>query len=94
VSTQQKRSCAFEHLAHVGREVEALRGSSRAAPAARLVDRHLAALERSDLLGEDVARVHLVAELGEAGPPVTRPDPANADNAYRFREVMDAEKPS
>jgi len=37
----------------------------------RLVDRHLAAAERLDLGGHDVARPDLVSELREAGGLVT-----------------------
>jgi hypothetical protein len=47
------------------------------------VDRHLAAAERLDLLGEDVARVDLVTELGEAGRG-DEAHPADSDHAYRF----------
>ena len=50
---------------------------------AGLVDRHLAAAQRLDLLGQDVARPDLVAELGEAGGG-HEADPADADDAYRF----------
>ena len=39
--------------------------------------------ERLDLLGHDVARPDLVAELGEAGGR-DEADPADADDAYRF----------
>ena len=50
---------------------------------AGLVDRHLAARERLDLLLDDVARVDLVAQLGEAGGG-DEADPADADDADRF----------
>ena len=50
---------------------------------ARLVHRHLAARERLDLLGQDVARHDLVAQLGEAGGRA-QADPADADHADRF----------
>ena len=84
MSTQQKRSCAFEMTSPMSVVkwsrsrffVEQLRE-------ARLVDRHLAAAERVDLLLEDVARVDLVAELGEAGRR-DQPDPADPDYAYRL----------
>ena len=39
--------------------------------------------ERLDLLGHDVARPHLVAELGEAGGR-DEAHPPDADDAYRF----------
>ena len=55
----------------------------------RLVDRHLAALERLDLLGHDVARPDLVAELGEAGGR-DQADPADADYADRFQLIVHA----
>ena len=45
--------------------------------------RHLAARERLDLLGEDVAREDLVAQLGEAGGRAEA-DPADADHADGF----------
>ena len=46
-----------------------------------LVERHLAARERLDLLRDDVADDDLVAELGEAGPR-DEADPAGAEDAY------------
>ena len=50
---------------------------------AGLVDRRLAARERLDLLGEDVAGDHLVAELGEAGGG-HQTDPADPDYPDRL----------
>ncbi len=47
------------------------------------MDRRLAARERLDLLRQDVARDHAVAELGEAGGG-DEPDPADPDHAYRL----------
>ena len=81
-------SCALlEHLGHVGGEVQALGVLRDQLGQAGLVDRHLAARERLDLLGQDVARPDLVAELGEAGGG-DQADPADADDADRFLLVM------
>ncbi len=46
-----------------------------------LVERHLAELERLDLLRDDVADDNVVAELGEARPG-DEADPAGAEDAY------------
>ena len=48
-----------------------------------LVDRHLATRERVDLLLEDVAGDHRVAELGEAGGG-HQTHPADSDYSYRL----------
>ena len=48
----------------------------------RLVERHLAALQRLDLLRHHVANDHVVAELGEADAR-DEADPAGAEDAYR-----------
>ena len=58
---------AVDRLADVGREREALAVSRDQLLEAGLVDRHLAALQRRDALGDDVADDDRVAELGEAG---------------------------
>ena len=50
---------------------------------AGLVDRHLAAPQRLDLLGDDLAGHHAVAQLGEAGGG-DQADPADADDADRL----------
>jgi hypothetical protein len=47
------------------------------------VDRDLAAVQRRDLVLEDVAGVDLVSELGEAGRG-HESDPADADYSYGF----------
>ena len=50
---------------------------------ARLVDRDLAAAQRLDLVGVDVAGDHPMAELGEAGRG-HEADPADPDHADRL----------
>ena len=84
MSTQTKRrrapsSSASISVVKVSRS--ALRLSSSSRPGSWIVD--LAARERLDLLGSDVARDHPVAELGEAGRG-HQADPADPDHADRL----------
>ena len=58
---------AVDRLADVERERAAARVPRDQLVEAGLVDRHLAAPQRVDPLGDDVADDHRVAELGEAG---------------------------
>ena len=83
VDAAEQQPGVLEHLAHVGREVQPLGVLLHQLGQAGLVDRHLAARERLDLLGHDVARPDLVAELGEAGGR-DEADPAHADDADRL----------
>ena len=84
MSTQTKSSCAASSssaMSVVKVSRSALRCSSSARPGSWIVD--LAARERLDLLGEDVARDDPVAELGEAGGG-DQADPADPDHADRL----------
>ena len=70
---------AVDRLRHVEREGQPLAVAEQECVEPRLVDRHLAATEPVDPLGEDVAHRDLVAELGEAGPR-HEPDVAGAED--------------
>ena len=83
VDADEEQPGRVEQLAHLGREGEPLGVALEQLSEARLVDRHLAAGERLDLLGDDVARDHRVAELGEAGGG-DQADPSDPDHADRL----------
>ena len=83
VHAAEQQPGAVQHLAHLGGEGQALGVALHHLRQARLVDRHLARDERLHLLGQDVPRHDLVAQLGEGGGGA-QPDPAHADDAYRF----------
>jgi hypothetical protein len=83
VHAHEQELSPLEHVGHVGREVEPLGVLADELGQPGLVDRDLAARERLDLLGHDVARPHLVAELGEAGGR-DETHPSGADDTYRF----------
>ena len=59
---------AVDGLVDLGREGQPLAVALEQLGEARLVDRHLASLERVDLLRDDVADDDVVPELGEARP--------------------------
>ena len=67
----------------VRREVQALAVARDHLGEPRLVDRHLAAAQRRDLVLVDVDAVDLAAEFGEARRR-DEPDVARADHADRF----------
>ena len=81
VSTQTKRNGQSASSVDVEREREPLAVALEQLRDVALVERHLAAPERLDLLGHDVADDDLVPELGEAGPG-DEADPAGAEDAY------------
>ena len=84
MSTQTKsRRAPLEQLRHLGGEGDPLGVAAQQLLQARLVDRHLAPGERLDLLGDDVAGDHRVAQLGEAGRG-DQADPADSDHADRL----------
>jgi hypothetical protein len=83
VHADEQQPSVLEHLRHVGGEVQPLGVLGDQLGQARLVDRHLAAAQRVDLGGHDVARPDLVPELREAGGR-DEANPANADDADRF----------
>src|SRR5262249_14871196 len=68
---------------HLGGESDPLGVAAQHLLEPRLVDRRLAAVERLDLLGEDVTGDDLVSELGEADRG-HQTDPANPDHTYRL----------
>ena len=66
VDADEQELGAVDRLARVEREGEPLGVLREQLVEARLEDRHLAPLEPVDLLGDDVADDHVVAELREA----------------------------
>ena len=83
VDAHEQEPGVLEHRLHVGREVEPLGVLRHQLRQARLVDRHLPAAQRLDLLRHDVARPDLVSELREAGSR-HEADPADPDDPDRF----------
>src|SRR5262249_18717490 len=83
VDTDEEQARPIEQLLHVGGEGEALGVALDQLAEARLVNRDLTARERLDLLGEDVAGDHRMADLGEAGGG-DQANPADANDADRF----------
>ena len=83
VDAAEQEPRGLQDLGDLGREVEAVAVALDQLGQAGLVDRDLAAAERVDLLGVDVDRVDLVAQLGEAGRG-DETHPAHSDYAYRF----------
>ncbi len=84
VDADEEQAGARQQLVHVGGEGDPLGVAAQQVLEFGLVDRHLAAGEGVDLLLDDVAGDHLVAELGEAGRG-DQPDPANSDDADRLQ---------
>ena len=72
-----------EQLAQVGAEVQPVGTGAHDVAQARLVQRHLTAAERSDLVAVDVDAPHLVPQVGEAGSR-HQADVPGADDAERL----------
>jgi hypothetical protein len=83
LDADEEQTRAVEQLAHLGGEGEPLAVALDQLRQAGLVDRHLAAAERLDLLRDDLAEHDPMAELGEAGRG-DQPDPAGPDYPDRF----------
>jgi len=65
--THEREAGRLDDVAHVEREAESIAVPREHLTESRLVDRHLAAPECFDAVGEHVAYDHPVPELGEAG---------------------------
>ncbi len=83
VHAAEEEARRFQHVVHGRGERDALGVLHQQLGQAGLVDGHLAAPKRLDLLLIHVERDDRVAQLGEAGGR-HQADPADADDAYLF----------